>query len=442
MKDVSAIGSYSVLQNSEIPWSSFIFLAVVFFAAQHNLFASASEQFASSNETIETAVREGGLIRQVAFSMLGFFGAVGLLRRGQNRLKIKRALSWFTLFYVVWASLSVAWADDVALTSRRVVVLWMLCVGALALGKHFSLRDIILWIFFTTAVYLLIGIVCEIAFGTFRPFAPNYRFTGTIHPNHQGMNCALLLLTGFAAGGIVKRGGAFFIVCAFVGMGFLVLTASRTAFVSGTVALVIYLGVALSRSSKLALLLAIGIGFCLLGLLLGDDLFLTLRKGLLLGRTDSDISSLTGRIPLWEEFFNYAQRRPLHGYGYASFLTPSRIADISAALGWGIPELHSAYFELLLSLGIIGLISFVMIMALGIKESIVRYKEMPSPGYASFIAIFVFCLSNAVLEAAVALNGILSFVAMVLVAHLGFTVPQACTSAGDNLTEPGYPNEA
>jgi hypothetical protein len=271
MKDVSEIASCSVLQNAEIPWGSFIFLAVVFFAAQHDLFvsASASEQFASSNEAIETAVREGNLIRQVAFSMLGFFGAVGLLRRGQNRLEINRALSWFALFYVAWASLSVAWADDVVLTFRRVVVFWMLCVGALALGKHFSLRDIILWIFFTTAVFLFIGIVCEIAFGTFRPLAPNYRFAGTLHPNHQGMNCAMLLLTGFAAGGIVKRGGAFFIVCAFVGLGFLVLTGSRTAFASGTAALVVYWSMALSRPSKLALLLVISIGFCLLGLFLG-----------------------------------------------------------------------------------------------------------------------------------------------------------------------------
>ena len=345
MKDASLTGSLSVPQNAEIPWGSFIFVAAVFFAAQHSLFISFEEDFSSSGASIETAVSEGQLVRQIAFSMLGFFGAVGLLRRGKNRLRINRALSWLTIFYVIWASLSIAWADDVALTFKRVVVLWMLWAGALALGKHFSLRDIILWIFFTTAVYLLIGIVCEIAFGTFRPWAPDYRFAGTLHPNHQGINCALLLLTGLANGRSVTRGRAFFIVCAFAGMGFLVLTGSRTAFASGTAALVVYCSVALSRSSKLALLLVISIGFCLLGLLFGDDLFLSLRKGLLLGRTDSDLSSFTGRIPLWEESLNYAQRRPLHGYGYASFLTPSRIADISAALGWGIPELHSAYLE-------------------------------------------------------------------------------------------------
>jgi hypothetical protein len=82
-----------------------------------------------------------------------------------------------------------------------------------------------------------------------------------------------------------------------------------------------------------------------------------------------------------------------------------------------------------------------MIMALGLKEAIARYKEMSSLGYASFIAIFVFCMLNGVLESAVVLNGILSFVAMVLVAHLGFAVPLSGATTDDNLIEPHIPKK-
>ena len=424
MKDVSASESFSALQPAKVPWLAFIFFAVIFFIVQHVPLVVLQEEVGGSGEAIESSVREGNLRRFVAFSMIGLFGVVGLLRHGQNCLRINRALGWLALFYVLWASLSVVWAEDVFLTLRRVVILWMLCLGALAVGKHFSLRDIILWLFFTTAAYLVLGIAFEIALGTLRPMALDYRFMGTLHPNHQGINCALLVLTGFAAGRTEKRGGAFYIVGAFMGIGFLVLTGSRTAFAGGLAALLVYGNLVLPRSHKLALILATGTGFCLLGLLFGEAIFPALGKGLLLGRTDSETYSFTGRLPMWMEALDFTEGRLFQGYGYMSFFTPSRIAEISSTQGWGIGELHSTYLELILGLGIIGLIAFVMIMALGITASIEHYKRLSSPGYASFAALFVFFLLHGVLETALVSHGILTFALLVLLVHLGFTVSQ------------------
>ena len=74
------------------------------------------------------------------------------------------------------------------------------------------------------------------------------------------------------------------------------------------------------------------------------------------------------------------------------------------------------------------MISFVLILILGIKSSFDHYKACLSAGYACFIAIFVFCLLDGVLESVAAGAGMLSFVRMVVVGHLGFTIPQARTS--------------
>ena len=427
MSNVSVVCSRSLLHNAKVPWITYILLAAVFFVAQHDLLFSLRENFFGSSESMARGIVEGNFRRRIAFSLLGLLGAVGLMRRGQNRLGINGVLGWLILFNLVWAYLSVAWADDAAFTLRRLGTLSMLCLGALAVCKHFSLRDIILWVFFATASFLLIGIACEIALGTFRPLAPGYRFAGTLHPNWQGLNCALLLLTGIGASRAAKCGRWFFLVCVLVGLVFIVLTGSRTAFAAGIAALLVYWVLVSSRSPNLAWLLglSIGAGVCLLILLVENDLFTGIRQAVLLGRTDSDISSFTGRIPLWKEFLGYAARRPLGGYGYNSFFTPTHIVKISATQEWPISEAHSAYFQLLLGTGLVGMISFVLLLVLGIKRSIVRYKASLNPGFAYFVAIFVFCLLHGVLETAAVQPNMFSFVTVVVLAHLGFTVPQA-----------------
>jgi exopolysaccharide production protein ExoQ len=359
--------------------------------------------------------------------MLSLFGIVGLMRKGRNRLTLNGGLGWLILFYFVWVSLSVAWADDVAFTLRRLIPFWMFCLGALAVVRHFSSRDIILWIFLTTGVFLLMGIGSEILLGTFRPFTPGYRFAGLRQPNSQGYNCSLLLLTALAMGRGEKRYSRFFLLCACVGLIFLVLTGSRSAFASGIAALFVYWVLVSSRSSKLIWPLGIGIGIgivaCLLALLVGEDLHPILRQGVLLGRPDSETSSLTGRIPLWELCLGYAARRPLQGYGYNGFFTPSRITEIAATQEWAVLQAHSAYGELLLSTGMVGLISFVLILIFSIKKSLVHYRASLSPGYACFVAIFVFSMLQGVLESLVVTTTTLAFVVMVVVVHLGFTVP-------------------
>jgi O-antigen ligase len=422
MKDISAGDSISALHSATTPWLAFLFFAVVFYVLQHVSLMVLQDTIGASGEDIETSVREGNLHRFGAFSMIGLFGLVGLMRPGQNRLKITRAIGWLTLFYVVWASVSVGWADDVFLTFKRLVILWMLFFGALAVGKHFSLRDIVLWVFFTTAGYLLLGIAIEVILGTLQPMSPDYRFMGTLHPNHQGINCALLVLTGFAVGRTETRGRSFFFAAVLVGIAFLLFTRSRTAFAAGLAALLVYLNLVLPRTQKLIVLIASGIGLCLLGLLFGEAVFQALAKGLLLGRADADPLSFTGRLPMWMEVLDFADDRFFQGYGYASFFTPSRIAEISATQGWGIGELHSTYLELMLGLGVIGLTAFVTIVVLGIQSSIEHYKRLSHPGYAFFAAFFVFCLLHGVLETALVSHGILSFALLVLVVHLGFTV--------------------
>ena len=224
-----------MLRAERLPWLMFLFLAVVFFLMTYNLIFA---EMGGSNDSISVndltaAITEGSLTRQIALISLALVAIASLLHHRSNvRLRVNGLLGWVFLGFMVWAFLSSIWAADVALTLKRLVILGILCVAAVAIVLRFSLRMIILWTVFTTTIFLLIGVFAELAFGTFTPFTSGYRFAGAMHPNVQGVDCALLLLSAVAAADIEKCQKLLFRGGALLGFVFLILTGSRTSFAS------------------------------------------------------------------------------------------------------------------------------------------------------------------------------------------------------------------
>ena len=54
--------------------------------------------------------------------------------------------------------------------------------------------------------------------------------------------------------------------------------------------------------------------------------------------------------------------RPILGFGYSTFWTRDRITKVSNDQGWGISAAHSAYLELLLALGLPGLLLYMALV--------------------------------------------------------------------------------
>jgi O-antigen ligase len=82
------------------------------------------------------------------------------------------------------------------------------------------------------------------------------------------------------------------------------------------------------------------------------DLFLAL-----VGRD----ASLTGRVPLWHMSLRAVAERPWLGYGYATFWNPdSRTARyIWQAIDWEAATAHNGYIDIMLQVGIPGLLAYV-----------------------------------------------------------------------------------
>jgi exopolysaccharide production protein ExoQ len=402
-------------------WLTFLFLATIFFVCDHNLFYRqiGVDNFNSSKADIIAGVTEGSITRRIALFSLGLFGVASLVRRYRNRqARTQRSLEWILTGFAGWTFLSLIWAEDTALTFKRLVVFGMLCIGALAIARRFSVRETINWTFFSTALFLTIGVFAEMFHGTFHPFAAGYRFAGTLHPNLQGINCALLFLSGIAAADARRARRTVFRVCALFGSVFLILSGSRTAAAATLVAVVVYWCAVRPRATKIALASALVAISAASLLVLWDGLFPDLRSAVMLGRHDSDGESFNGRTRIWQDLGYYISRHPILGYGYGGFWSPSHVSEISDEEQWGIPDSHSAYFDSLLDLGSVGLFGYVLSLVSGIKRAF-RFKRLSRNSVFAFCGAFlVFCALDGLLESSLINPSLLMFLSIVVLIQL------------------------
>jgi exopolysaccharide production protein ExoQ len=404
------------------PWLLFLFIAAVFFSSFNDLFMSkrASIGFGASEDEIITAVGDGQLSKRISFLFLGLFAVASLIRHRGAQLRANEPLGRTILFFLGWALLSLAWTEDPALTIRRLVVLLILCLAAVAMARRFSLREIAWLTFFCSILFLLIGVSAEVLLGQFHPFMHGYRFAGTEHPNNSGITCALLSLSGFAVADTDRSRRIFFRVCALLGLVFLVLSASRTASGSGLLALVVYLGLVTSRRTKTVLILGLATTCCILAAVLGSALIPELKHAAMYGRDDFSTDALNPRTHIWDEVGAYIQRRPILGYGYGGFWTLRHSVEVSDTQNWGVGAGHSAYLDCTLDLGVIGLTAYVLILLGGVARSYNFYRASRAPVFVFAGSLLIFCMMDGVLESVELQGTLVMFLSMTVLARLAF----------------------
>ena len=175
-------------------WIALFVLGLAFFMAEHDLGKSSLEQFALSEEEMVTAVETGAAHRQLAFLAIGGLGLFFLTRKTGQTLDFDHPLALLALAYVAWCLASLAWSTDFSLTSKRLAVLVLCFLGVLGISRRLTDGDLCTLALALTGVFTAIGLAAEMALGNFRPWLADYRFGGTLHPNGQGVYCAILCL--------------------------------------------------------------------------------------------------------------------------------------------------------------------------------------------------------------------------------------------------------
>jgi O-antigen ligase len=213
-----------------------------------------------------------------------------------------------------------------------------------------------------------------------------YRFSGLLHPNHEAVNCAVLLLAAFFLAQDARRARVPLYLVALTALGFLALARSRTSLVAAPLACALACWGTASRRARVLGILTAVVAACLGLVIWGGWIADNADRVLQLGREGADTTTLVGRVPLWEELLPYASHRPWGGYGYNSFWTPARIDTLTGSQGWSISHAHCDYLEVLLGIGFVGLGLYVAVLGEGIWRATARARAVPERGASALPA--------------------------------------------------------
>jgi exopolysaccharide production protein ExoQ len=334
-----------------------------------------------------------------------------LLVTSRQPLRIDPVLAGSIGLLLGLSVVSFAWADDPGMCLRRLLILACCAIAAAGIARTLDLKQISWLAVLTLGGLAIVGVLAELRLGTFRPWASGYRFAGTVHPNTQGPALATLCLAAFglACGG-GRRQVLLWVICA-IAFVLLLLTKSRTTVAAIVLSLAaVHLVQTPLRTKCIAAFAAVWLASVgLFGLwMCGLDPLTDFRDALLLGRAEES-DTLSGRAFIWPEVMYFASQRLWLGYGYESFWTPARIETISLELGWGLREAHNGYLEMLLWLGVAGLVLTLLVVAMGLAAAIRRFHSSRDSSYALPIGLLVFGLINSGLESGMVVISLVPF---------------------------------
>lgn len=403
-------------------WYALIAIVIGVFFSEHDLWYSTYEDFAHGEDNIVAGTSGGNIIRRMTFLWMGGVGLALVIAAVKLPWKVRPLLALTFVAPLVWGWISILWTTDMNLCLRRLIVRSCSAIVCVGLGRLFTLRQICWLALIVLGGSIGMGVLAEMALGRFRPWGGDYRFSGTQHPNPEGMYLAACCFAALALAWSEKKYRVFLIGIAFAAVTLLVLTKSRSA----TAALIITGGAVLLLQTTLRFKLFAGLsGSWLLGVvvlavwLLQIDALRQLGEAALMGRKEAS-DTLSGRNFIWPLAQHFINQRPWFGYGFESFWTADHVQFVADELEFPVVEAHNGYLEVQLSTGRIGLGLHLLAVVAGIAAAA---RELWRTGEAScglITAVLIYSLLSACFESTMFGLFFVTLVAWAGVAHLAF----------------------
>ena len=405
---------------AEIPiWAyllGVVILAFGFWFPEHGWeqskhFAAMDEMMYDGTENL-TADKLIGIDKRATVTRvsLAMYGLACFWFQRRFRLRFTSPLLWVGLAFGGMIYGSVFWSINPTHTLFKLVVLS--CVGGAALGfaTAFSLRQLLEWLALTCAVYLCIGLLAEISLGTFK-IGDGHRFVGTVHPNTEAIFGAVLCLSSRL---FYRPDRSRVLAVCFLALAVfcIYLTKSRTTLAAVVVSFAI-MQILAARGKNRVYLILICVFIC--GCLTAGSVLLSVRNTgqigniMAMGRTE-DVTSLTGRLPLWEELLTWVHKSPVLGYGYLAFWDSKRVEYLSETFSWEIPHGHNMYIDISLDVGLVGAFLFLCMLVGALISAARIYMRTNKIEYAIVVGIFVCAMINGGGESLFKLPGLPLFV--------------------------------
>ena len=280
------------------------------------------------------------------------------IRRSSSFIPLLRHLMPYIVILLL-SFASVLWSDNPGLTVRRDVAQLTCVMFSAYLYQSCGLGRIIL-MFGRAAIVL--GILSLILFFVAPSIAHDVdlgygnAMRGVFPQKNVMGECMLVALSCFAYQLVAEQGRRTVnLACIAISFVCLVLGRSATSVVIAGVVLTTAALMGLRNRPKVLLLARFIVAWA--GIMLIVLVILTPETLLDLAGRDA---SLTGRVPLWNLVLAKIGERPLLGHGYAGFWDANSVSVQYLWLqnGWEAPHSHNGYLEVLLQLGVVGLLCY------------------------------------------------------------------------------------
>lgn len=403
-------------------WYAAAALFVGVFFSEHDLWYSTYEDFAHGEDSIVAGTGGGNIIRRLVFLWMGGVGLALVLLANKIPWRIKPLLALTFTAPLIWAWLSLLWTTDSSLCMRRLIVRSCSAIAAFGMGRLFTLRQICWLAVIVLGGSIGIGVLCELGLGRFRPWSGDYRFSGTQHPNPEGMYLAGCCFAAVALAWSERKHRLLLLGIALATVVLLLLTKSRSA----TAALIITAGAVLLLQTTLRFKLFAGLsGSWLLAVvvlavwLLQIDALRELGEAALMGRKEAS-DTLSGRNFIWPLSQHFIDQRPWFGYGFESFWTADHVQFVADELQFPVMEAHNGYLEVQLSTGRIGLGLHLLAVFAGIAAAARWLWKTGDASCGLITSVLIYSLLSACFESTMFGLFFVTLVAWAGVAHIAF----------------------
>jgi O-antigen ligase len=379
--------------------------------------------------------RETTTSSAVGYFLLGGLGAACWLSGAARGANFRSPLMLFCAAYVGWCLFSLMWSIEPPQSVRKLAILMLMLTAGFGLSARYELEDLVWITVLTLAAFVGIGVLAELAAGTFRPWRSDYRFCGTCHPNDQGLQCALLAMAaGFADFGRrdrpwLRQG------LILAGVAGLALSKSRTTLAALVAAAALAL-VLRSRGLQRWLVLATCITLVSLAGMAMSFVSATAidqtADVAAMGRREN-INSLTGRLPLWHELWKAADDHWLVGHGFGGFWGSDNVLKYSKIFSWHIPHGHNAYLDMVLAIGFVGMGLYLAWSVATMAVAAARQERSRRAAERFVVCLLAFSLVHGATESKFPSSGIGGFFLIVAMVALAVRAPQAAPAAATTL---------
>ncbi|MCY2974488.1 MAG: O-antigen ligase family protein [Planctomycetota bacterium] len=377
---------------------------VTFYFVEHSWDASlfaymAQESYTGSENFTADRLSQVNPISTLMRLVVASWGFLCFCLAPKLQVRFSSPLFWGLATVGVFFVSSVFWSVRPNHTAFKLMVLGAMVVAAAGIASALSIRELLTAITLVCLSFVSVGLLSELSLGTLR-LGGDYRFIGTTHPNTEAIYASILCLIARMFATDSNKLNAIAITLFVIGMGVVWITKSRTT-LAGLLASLFIIQILAVRGSNRLLLVTSIIVLLSLGLtgftMISQSSSGALGEFVTMGRKD-DVSSLSGRLPLWEELVDSISKSPLIGYGYLAYWDAKRVEYLSEMFRWEIPHGHNLYLDTLLDVGLLGFILVVLMIFAALWQAMTLYWKTGQIEYSILFGLFIYGAFNGFAE--------------------------------------------